>query len=808
MIGTSLSHFNITAKLGEGGMGKVYLAEDSKLGREVAIKVLPEAFTMDPDRLARFKREAEVLASLNHQNIAGIHEIGHENNSHFLVLELVPGETLAELLARGPIPVEEALKYALEIARALEAAHARGVIHRDLKPQNVKITPSGAVKLLDFGLAKVFTAHPEPPVGEATEALTADAQLTATGTILGTAAYMSPEQIRGESVDQRTDIWAFGSVLFEMLAGKRPFGRGSTPDTLAAILKEEVDLTALPSGITASVQTLVRRCLRKPTDRRLHHIADARIELEEALENIDLPDIPGDVEVIPGATAPDDVVQPGWRLLVKVVVGMVLLAALTAAIWYLAPNHKEAGTIDRSIAVLPFETLGQKEATVFTKGIHGDMLTRLSKVADLRVTSRTSVMQFQGSDTPLPEIARELRVTWILRGEVQVVGDQVQVNARLVNGRQDRQVWAESYRRKLTAENLFEIQGELTREIVDQLAGQLSPDEEQAVGQAPTADLDAYRLYVQGRALVEQRTEDELRRAVEYFQQAIDRDSGYALAWAGLSDALALQGFYNYAQLEAVLPEALEAARRAQRLDPDLAEAHASLGIVHSLRRDGPTAVRELRLSVKLNPSYAEAYAWLGWLEDLLGHPEKALVPAKRSVELNPLAPAYRVFLAEAYLANGAYESALGEAKRARQLQSDYALAHYMEGLVLFHLNQLEEADAALGRALSLALPQGTPARSEIQAALALTHAAAGDRAAARKLLAQIDATAEPFAAGLVYAGLGEIDEALDRFDSVREWGFGSSSQVRYFYPEVLGPLRMHPRFEDILRQVNRSWGK
>jgi TolB-like protein/Flp pilus assembly protein TadD len=789
-------------------MGEVYRAEDTKLGREVAIKVLPAGFTADPERLARFEREAKVLASLNHRNIAGIHEIDHEGDCHFLAMELVSGDTVAEQLVRRPIPVEKSLRYALDIARALEAAHARGVIHRDLKPQNVMISTGGEVKLLDFGLAKMFTSGSKSIEVGAADAPTEDLQLTATGTIMGTASYMSPEQIRGESVDQRTDIWSFGCVLFEMLAGVRPFDRDSSPDTLIAILKEEVDMAALPNGTPMSIHTLVRRCLHKQADRRLHHIADARIELEEALEGGGGVSTESDARGVFATDNVDKPVQRGRQSLMKAIVGLVIGAAFAATAWYFTPSQRESETTDRSIAVLPFETLGPEETAVFTEGIHGDMLTKLSKVADLRVTSRTSVMQFRGSERALPKIATELGVTWILQGEIQQLGDQVQVNARLVNAGQDRQVWAESYRRELTTENLFEIQGELTREIVDQLAGQLSPAEERAVGQAPTGDLDAYRFYVQGRVLVEQRTEAELGRAVEYFQQAIDRDSGYALAWAGLADALALQGFYDYTPLEGVLAEALVAAERARDLDSDLAEAHASLGIVQSLRRQGPTAVRELRRSVEQNPSYAEGYAWLGWVEDLLGRPLNALEAARRAVELNPLAPAYRAYLAEAYLANADYERALGEAQRARQLRSDYALAHYMEGLALFHLRRLEEAEVALNESLSLALVGGTPSHTEIRGALALTYATTGDAAAARGQLAQIDTKVDPFAAGLAHAALGEVDKALILFSSISEWGFASSSQIRYFFPEILGSLRQHPRFEEILRQVDRSWGK
>jgi len=282
MIGRSLAQFRITALLGEGGMGQVYQAEDSKLGRDVAIKVLPEGFVADTDRVARFEREARVLASLNHPNIAAIHEIGEEEGVHFLVMELAPGETLAERIDRGPLPVGEALKYGREIAKALEAAHAEGIIHRDLKPLNVKITPGGGVKLLDFGLAKIFS--PDSDVGSA--ATSAAADLTATGMILGTAAYMSPEQVGGDTIDGRTDIWALGCVLYEMLTGRKAFGGETGSEALAAILGAEPEWSALPPETPVSVRTLLRRCLQKDTDRRLHHVADARIELEEAMAEI------------------------------------------------------------------------------------------------------------------------------------------------------------------------------------------------------------------------------------------------------------------------------------------------------------------------------------------------------------------------------------------------------------------------------------------------------------------------------------------------------------------------------------------
>ena len=398
MIGQTLSHFKITAKLGEGGMGEVYLAEDTKLGREVAIKVLPGTFAADPERLARFEREARALASLNHPNIASIHEIGRDGDTHFLAMELVPGDTLAERLGTGPLPVGETLLYAHGISRALETAHARGIVHRDLKPLNVKITPDGEVKLLDFGLAKVLVDSARDSA-EDDETLLAESELTAAGTMLGTTAYMSPEQIRGEEVDQRTDIWAFGCVLFEMLVGGRPFARSSDPDTLAAILKEEIDLAALPDETPDEIRDLVERCLRKQSDRRLHHIADARIEIGEALHGDGPSTSSSGARSASVQTSGSDHGTPGrsWKMVVAALIALVVPVTL----WTLLPIEPSQPITDRTIAVLPFTTLGQSEASVFTEGIHGDMLTKLSKVGDLQVTSRTSVMQFRDSFFPI-----------------------------------------------------------------------------------------------------------------------------------------------------------------------------------------------------------------------------------------------------------------------------------------------------------------------------------------------------------------------------------------------------------------------
>lgn len=492
------------------------------------------------------------------------------------------------------------------------------------------------------------------------------------------------------------------------------------------------------------------------------------------------------------------------RRVVAAAVAAAVVIAVVAGGFLLGGRSGEE--IDRSIAVLPFETIGENADPTFTEGIHGDVLTRLSTVSGLEVISRNSVIRYREPERSLDEIARELDVAWVLQGEVQQVGDRVQVNARLVDAREDRQVWAQDYRRDLTAENLFEIQHEITLEIIAALEAHLTREERLAIESTPTGNLEAYRLYVQGRGFVDQRTEDALRRGVEYLERAIDEDGGYALAWAGLADALALLEFYGYGAPEATV-DPMYAARRAVELDPRSGEAHASLGIVLSLRQRGPEALAALERAVELRPAYAEAYIWLGWVQLMIGRPEEALESARRAADLNPLGPAIRAYLAEALLANGDARGALVESRRSMEMQPEYGLPRFMEGLSLHHLGRTGEGISAYSEVLRLVPPAGTPTHAEIRAALAVGHVAAGDSRSAREILDRIAAAAHPFSAGLVHAALGEEDRAFAAFARVRDWGSLSNELARYYFPDVLGPLRSGPRYRELLRRIDAAWG-
>ncbi len=766
--------YAIERELGAGGMATVYLAEDVKHHRKVALKVLrPElAATLGPER---FVREIEIAAGLTHPHILPLYDSGEANGFLYYVMPYIEGESLRDRLDReGKLPLEDLIRLTDEVAAALSYAHEQGIVHRDVKPENIMLSGGRAV-VADFGIARAVTAAG----GE---------RLTGTGLAIGTPAYMSPEQAMGlAEVDARSDVYALGCVVYEMVGGRAPF-EGSTPQALLA--KHAADtvpgLRASDPAIPVFMERAVEKALAKsPGDRFPTPSAFA----EALTTQTEVPRASGARRL-----------RPRQRLGIGVGVGLGLLAAVLGG-RYLTGAGGGPEINDRSIAVLPFETLGQQEATAFTDGVHGDVLTRLSSVSGLSVTSRTSVMRYRNPEKPPPTIAQELGVTWILNGEVQESANEVQVSARLVNALTDRQVWAQSYRRELTAANLFEIQSEITAQIARALETQLSPEEEQQVARTPTQNLDAYRLYVQGRGLLDQRTEDGMWRAREYFRQAIARDSSYAVAWAGLADALWLFEDYGYAEPGSLLPQAGDAARRALALDPDLAEAHAALGMLHYRNREGSDAIRELQLAVDLRASYADAYSWLRWVHSLVGHPNEALEMAKRGVELDPLSPENLNGLSIAYLIHGDGERALEEARRAREIQPDFATTHFYEAVALYHLGRMAEAKSILQ---DLAVPW---AGSGPFATLALAHLATGDTARAREMLDRLREVDEPFEVGVVHAALGEQEMAFEAFREVDRWEPWPILAARYLYPEILGPLRDDPRYDQLLRSMDLAWG-
>jgi serine/threonine-protein kinase len=752
-------------------MAVVYLARDVKHDRPVAVKVL------QPDLAAslgtdRFLREIETAARLQHPHILPLYDSGEADGFLYYVMPYVEGDSLGDRIGReGQLPIDDALRLAREVADGLDYAHSEGVIHRDIKPANIMLSRGHAV-IADFGIA-----HAVDEAG--------GDRLTRTGVSTGSPVYMSPEQARGSaSLDGRSDIYSLGCVLYEMLAGEPPF-TGGTPASLTA--RKELEavprIGTLRDTVPLPVEEAIGRALSKmPADR----FASAA----EFATSLQVPTQP--------ATEEHRVGTPRFRVaaLIAVIVGAL------AAGWY-ALGYRSAGpeVSDRSIAVLPFETLGSEEANTFTKGVHGDLLTRLSHISGLSVTSRVSAMRYETSDKPLPAIAEELGVAWILNGEVQETANQVQVNARLVNARTDRQVWAESYQRALTAENLFQIQAEITKQIARELETRLSPAEARQVEQTPTEDLAAYRLYSQGRQQLDQRSDQGLQLALDYFERAISADSNYSLAWVGLSDALLLLSDYGYAEMDSTLPRAERAVLRALELDPESAEAHASLGLLHSERRDGPAAIRDLERAIELRPGYAEAHNWLSWVHLLLGDRRESLESARRAVDLDPLSPEAVSNLSLSHLANGQSERALAESRRVNEIQPSWGTGLFYEGLSLYRLGRLSEAIPVLS---GLSAPW---AGSGPLATLALVRLAAADTVGAAVLLSRITELGDPFATGLILAAMGDAEGAFEAFRNVDHWADWPTLAVHHLYPGVWATLSGDPRYAELVSNVARAWG-
>ena len=743
--GTRLGPYEIVAPLGAGGMGEVYRARDTRLGREVAIKGLPEAFAKHPERLARFEGEARLLASLNHPNIASIFGLEESAGTPYLVLELVEGETLAARLARGPLSVREALELGGQVAAAVEAAHDRGVIHRDLKPANVMITPTGSAKVLDFGLAKLVAP------GGAGEPARADTVVEATepGVVLGTAAYMSPEQARGRPVDRRSDVWSFGCVLYECLAGRPAFEGETVSDLIARILEREPDWSALPAGTPSRVCEILKRCLRKNTAERPRDIRDVRLELVE--------------EAGGGVTS-----------------GRAALP---------------------SVAVLPFINLSaDSENDYFADGITEDVIAHLAKVRSLKVISRTSVMVFKKREKGMREIGTALGAGTIVDGSVRRAGNRVRIVAKLIDATTDEHLWVETYDRDLT--DIFTIQTDVALKIAAALQAELSPNERSRIGRPPTADLEAYQLYLQGRQCFTKFTPEGYRQSIALFEQAIAKDPRFALAHTALAYTythLGIEGILGW-EPELVYRRAKDAIAKALALDDGLGEAHGIAGLLRFVCDfDWAGAEKELRLALELSPGSADVHDHYGWLCSALGRYDEALGAVRRARELDPLA--HRSDVASELMRAGRYEDALQEAVRIVELDPGITRGHSLVGWAHLKLGHVAEGLAALERAAALS-PEVTMFRAQLGQAFAMT----GDAEKAHAVLGELKRLAaeqyvSPYHFAYVYTGLGDYDAAIDWLERAFAQRAGSVYGIKGSF--LFADLREHPRFVALLRKMN-----
>jgi serine/threonine protein kinase/tetratricopeptide (TPR) repeat protein len=754
-IGSRIGVYEIVAPLGAGGMGEVYRARDTRLKRDVALKILPNLFANDPERLARFQREAEVLASLNHPNIAAIYGVEESNGTGALIMELVGGETLAERIAHGPIPLEEVLPIAKQIVEALGSAHEQGIIHRDLKPANVILRPDAIVKVVDFGLAKLTDVSQ-------LETMAAPLQ-TQIGVLVGTPCYMSPEQAEGKDVDPRSDIFSLGVILYEISTGVRPFAGDSHLEVLSSILRDTPrPITDVNPHLPADLARIVRQCLAKERTRRYPSANALRNEL-------------GELHRLLPSNEPIVARDAGWR-------------------------HASTPTID-SLAVLPFANAsGDSDTEYLSDGITETLINRLSQISTLRVVPRSTVFRHKGRDIEPTDLGRQLKVRMLLTGKVSQRGDTLSVQAELVDVQQDAQLWGERFVRR--ASDIFMVEDEIAQQITEKMWVRVTGEERERLAKRYTDDTDAYHLYLRGQYHWSRRTGPDLLKSVEYFQQAIDRDPDYALPYAGLADAYVVMSAFEAGVPKDLLAKAKAAARCALAIEPDLSEALAELLIVSPwLDRDWNAADEAYRHAMRRQPAYWLAHDHYAMTLAARGRVDEAVVEVRRGQALEPLSLVVHHHVAWMLVLAGRPDEAITECRSALDVNPSFSMAYLWMGLALEQKGLYEDAIASFERAVAL-----KATRSLSIAGAAHAYAKAGRIDEARRRLTQLEQESaaryvEPYAIALIHAALDD-DEAALRFleQGYRDNSFWLGMWVRT--DTRLAKIRRNARFQDLLSRL------
>lgn len=788
-VGTRLGPYEILAPLGAGGMGEVYRAKDTRLDRIVAIKVLPEHLAKDAAALARFEREGKAVAALSHPNILAIHDVGNERGISFVVTELLEGETLRDRLNRSAIPWRKSVEFGIAIADGLAAAHAKGIIHRDLKPENIFITTAGHVKILDFGLARI---EPERPVAPGHDDETTPTLTLATrpGTILGTLNYMSPEQLRGQHTDARSDIFSLGCVVFEMVAGRKPFTGDTPADTMTAILKEEpAGIAAARTDIHPELEQVIARCLEKTPEQRFQSAHDLAFALRSVL-------------AYSSALSTKPRTPMAWPVRLAIVAlafGGLMVGAFMVRNRPRLVNREARATI-KSLAVLPLENLSRDpEQEFFVDGMTEALISDLAKIGSLKVISRTSVMRYKATTKSLPEIARELNVDAVVEGSVLRVGDRVRITAQLIHASTDEHLWTESYDRDLR--DILSLQSEVARTIAEQIKVTLSPQVQARLAEARPVNPDAYQAYLKGRFHWNKRTPDGLTKAVEYFEQAIQLDPAWPLGYAGLADAYALLPAYAPVRPDEAMPKAKAAAVKALQLDDSLAEAHTTLGSIAIYNDWDWTAVEsEYKRAIALSPNYATAHQWYAEYLQYMGRHDPALNEMTKAHELDPLSLVIGTEVGWVHYCSGDLAEAESQYRKTLELNPDFAFAHRELAKTLLLQGRPDDALTAAREAARLA--HNNPMFATV---LGYVCARTGRPDEARSILDELTALSKesyvaPSHPALVHAGLDDRDRMF-------EWFTRACQERDVLLPltlvdPLLAPMRTDPRFTDLLRRV------
>lgn len=817
--GQTIAAYEIISFISRGGMGEVYLAQDQRLSRKVALKLLPASFANDGDRLRRFEQEARAASALNHPNIVTIHEIGQGDSRHYIATEFIDGETLRARISRTRVEPKEALGIAVQIASALASAHAEGIIHRDIKPENIMLRRDGIVKVLDFGLAKL-TEPQSIGSNESDNTLVK----TSPGIIMGTVIYMSPEQARGLSVDARTDIWSLGCVLHEMVTGYAAF-EGPTPsDTIVNILERHPPgLHTYTQEVPAELERVTAKALAKDREERYQTSRDLLIDLRNLEKKLDIedeiertisPDLAGagssvkatfgNEAIAPTLASSSVTVESGARDIISiakgrraaVLAGLALILIAAVVLGYIYFPHKSA--ID-SIAVLPFTNASNDPNMEYlSDGVTDGIISSLSQLPQLRVMAQSTVFRYKGKAIDPQRVGRDLNVRALLLGKVVQQGDNLTISTELVNVADGTQLWGGQYDRKVS--DLLAVKQEIAQEIAEKLRLRLTGPEQQRLNRGGTNNNEAYQFYLKGRYYWNKRTGENIKKAIEQFQKAIDQDPNFALAHVGLADSYLLLEDYAGARPSDTIPKARKSVERALQIDDSLAEAHTSLGLVYQYQWLWPDAEREYQRAISLDPNYSTAHHWYGNCLRDTGRFDEAAAQTRRAQDIDPLSLVTSSVLAQTALVTGDVKAAIEQSKRALEIDPNYPSAHNYLGMAYLSQGRNAEAIAELQRAVDLSQRAGRRLR-----ALGYAYAVAGQRGEALAILKELEqryanseASGQDVAA--VYIALGDNDRAFEWLEKDFQAHSGVLAHIRW--EPYFNSIRTDARYAGLLRRM------
>ena len=788
MIGQVLGHYRVVKRLGSGAWGEVYLAHDERLERDVAIKILSSGTLADEEARKSFRKEALTLARLNHPNIGGIFDFDTEDGLDFLVMEYVHGGTLSSRISASSLTEREIVLFGVQITDALQEAHEKGIIHRDLKPDNIAITSKGQLKVLDFGIAKLFDPASGPFKAETMTESVDELHLA------GTVPYMAPEQVRGEHIDSRADIYALGAILYEMATHDRPFREDLSTRLIDAILhRPPVSPRAVNARISPDLERIILKCLQKSPEQRYQAAREVGVDLRGS-GTASVPPAPVTVQATHSR-------MRLWMTIVILTASVVAAALLTINTggWRKRWLGRTTSARIGSLAVLPLANLSNDpEQDYFADGMTEELITDLAQIGALTVISRTSVMKYKGSTKTLPEIARELNVDGIIEGSVQRSGNRVKITAQLIQGATDRHVWARSYDRDLG--DILALENEVAQAIAGEIRVSITPQEQVRLARSRPVDPAAYDAYLLGFHYAWSWQKSGPETAIGYFHQAIAKDPNLAIAYVGIADShiiLVDNGFEDPLQGYA---KAEEATNRALEIDPHLGDAHRTSGAVNEYRWNWIGAEREYQLSIQANPGNARAHHWYAILLSALGRPSEAVAEARRAVELDPLGLYNRAILADVFYKARQYENAANELEKTIASEPDLAPAYSFLAKTLLQTGRSAEAisECKKGEASS-------PDAGAFDALLSYAYARAGRKTEAVEILQRMHGTfatryVPPTDFAWVYTGLGDKEQAFHWLETAFAQRDTHLEHIKV--DPIWDPLRSDPRFTDLVRRV------